>query len=257
MKQSATGYKAPAVEKAFKILDYVSGSQHEPGISEISQVLGFGKSTTHGIVQALLKTGALGQNPSDKKLFLGSAVIELAFKGWNNLGIFKRSKPVIEKLRDRIGETVFLGVLSRSAGIIIASAEASKPLKISSPPGTSIPILAGAVGKIYLAGHNDENALKIMKENGLPSFTPKSITNRKEYLKELAKVRRDGYALDDEEYMPGVRAVAVSLGNHRGLLPAIWVVGLARSMADESMPLIIEKTLSAAKELILEFKNNR
>ena len=254
---SPTGYKAPAVEKAFRLLDYISGSQHEPGISEISQALGFGKSTTHGIVQALLKTGALGQNPSGKKLFLGPAVIELAFKSWNRLGIFRKSKPAIEKLRDQIGETIFLGVLSKSAGIIIATAEAAKPLKISSPPGTSIPPLAGAVGKIFLAHHDDIQALKIIRENGLPAFTEKSVTDEYNYLKELAKVRSNGYAIDDEEYMPGVRAVAAGLGNHRGLLPAIWVVGFASSMDDKSMPVIIEKTLSTAKELGLEFKNNR
>jgi DNA-binding IclR family transcriptional regulator len=123
------------------------------------------------MIQALLQAGALDQGLQRKGFFLGPAVVELAFRNWNYFRVVEYAQPILSQLRDRIGETVFLGVLSRSRGLIMATAEAAKPLKISSPPGTSIPLLAGAVGKVFLALHSRAQVLKIIREHGLTRFT--------------------------------------------------------------------------------------
>jgi DNA-binding IclR family transcriptional regulator len=242
-------YQAPAVHKAFEILRIVAQSRSELGISELANNLGFSKSTTHGLVKALLQVGALDQNLQRKKFFLGPAIVELAFRNWNYFRVAEHSQPLLDQLRDRINETVFLGVVSRSRGLIMATAEATKPLKISSPPGTTIPLLAGAVGKVFLAQQDDAQVMQLIKERGLPRFTPQSIVSEKEYLTELRRVRKRGYALDNEEYLPGVRAVAIGLGNHRGLPLAIWVVGFADSMRDDVMPQVIKGIKQTAEKL--------
>lgn len=242
-------YKAPAVHKAFEILRIVAESRSEMGISQLAKHLGFSKSTTHGLVQALLHVAALDQNPQRKKFFLGPAIVELAFRNWNYFRVAEHSQPLLDELRDRINETVFLGAVSRSRGLIMATAEATKPLKISSPPGTTIPLLAGAVGKVFLAQQDEAQVRQLINERGLPRFTAQSIVSEKEYLAELTRVRAQGYALDNEEYLPGVRAVAIGLGNHRGLPLAIWVVGFADSMSDEEMPKIVEGTMATAEKL--------
>jgi DNA-binding IclR family transcriptional regulator len=72
---------------------------------------------------------------------------------------------------------------------------------------------------------------------------------RNDYLAEVEKVRRLGYAVDDGEYLPGVKAVAVALGNQRGLPMAIWVVGFADAMAASAIPVIAGETRRAAAEL--------
>jgi DNA-binding IclR family transcriptional regulator len=104
----------------------------------------------------------------------------------------------------------------------MATAEAAKPLKISSPPGTSIPLLAGAVGKAFLAQQPKDQVLKIIREHGLSRFTQRSIVKKDDYLAELESVRRRGYAIDNEEYLPGVKAVAMALGNQRAAWPFGW-----------------------------------
>ncbi len=242
-------YQAPAVQKAFELLRAVAESRTELGISELAQRLGYSKSTTHGLAQALVRVGALDQNPRRKKFFLGPTVVELAFQSWNYFRVVEKTQPYLDELRDQIGETVFLGALSRSRGLIMATAETAKPLKISSPPGTSIPLLAGAVGKVFLAQQAKEQVMQIIREVGLPRFTVRSITDEQTYLDELAQVRRQGYALDNEEYLAGVRAVAVGLGNHRGLPLAVWVVGFADAMQDDAMAAIAKYTVEAAEKL--------
>ena len=248
---SPSGYKAPAVQKAFQLLKAVAESKDGVGLSELAKTLGFSKSTTHGLIQALLNAGALDQNLRGKKLYLGPEIVELAFKSRNYFRVSEQAKPILNELRDNIGQTVFLGVLSSSQGIIIATAESTKPYKISSPPGTSIPLLAGAVGKVLLAQMEDSQALRIIQNHGLSQYTPQSIIDEAAYLKELAGVRRQGYALDMEEYLPGVKAVAVGLGNHRGLPLVLWIVGFAGSLKDDIVPGIIQQTLKAAEKLQL------
>jgi DNA-binding IclR family transcriptional regulator len=219
------------------------------GISELARQLGFSKSTTHGLVQALLEVGALEQSPGRKKLFLGPAMVELAFRNWNYFRVAEHGQSFLDELRDRINQTVFLGAISHTRGLIIATAEARNPLKISSPPGTTIPWLAGAVGKVFLAQQDEEEVMRLINKKGLPRFTAQSIVSANKYLAELSIVRKQGYAIDNEEYLPGVRAVSVGLGNHRGLPLAIWVVGFSDSMNENLMPQIIQKTVDTAKKL--------
>jgi len=247
------GYRAPAVQKAFQLLERVAASENGIRLSKVSQDLGFSKSTTHGLIQALLAVGALDRSPHQKRLFLGPSIMDMAFKSKNYYTISKEAMPILDGLCRRIGETVFLGVLSDSKGVILASARASKALAISSSPGDTIPIFAGAVGKAYLASLSDKEALGIIRKKGLPRYTPCSIVDEKAYLKALNRVLQDGYALDNEEYLAGVRAMAVNLGIHRGLPLLIWVVGFADSMSEDTMAHIIRETLDAAETLKLVF----
>jgi DNA-binding IclR family transcriptional regulator len=247
--KKTTTYQAPAVQKAFELLKLVAESRSEITLSDLARQLGYSKGSVHGMIQALLQAGALEQAPGRKGYFLGPAVVELAFRSWNYFRVAEYAQPVLNELRDRIGETVFLGVLSRSRGLIMATAEAAKPLKISAPPGTSIPLLAGAVGKVFLAQQRRDQALKIIREHGLVQFTQRSVVKKEDYLAELEAVRRDGYAVDNEEYLPGVKAVAVALGNQRGLPLAIWVVGFADSMANGVIEKIAAETRQTASKL--------
>ncbi len=251
IKSTPSGYTAPAVGKAFELLRVVAGSRRGLGLSELAVQLGYSKSTTHGLVHALIHEGALVQVNGGKKLLLGSTVVELAFQSWNYLIINREAQPILDELRESIGESVFLGVLNRSnaRAIIMATSEASKPLKISSPPGTSISLFAGAVGKVFLAGMADDQALELIRAKGLPRFTKNSIVSEEEFIVELARVRKRGWALDDEEYIPGVRAVAITIGNLHGLPLAIWVVGFAGSMSDNKIDKITRATLGTTKKL--------
>jgi DNA-binding IclR family transcriptional regulator len=244
-------YKAPAVGKAFELLRLVAGARQGLGLSELAAKLGYSKSTTHGLVHALIHEGALVQANGGKKLLLGSTVVELAFQSWNYLIINREAQPILDELKEKIGESVFLGVLNRSnaRAIIMATSEATKPLKISSPPGTTISLFAGAVGKVFLAGMEDAQALALIREKGLPRFTENSIVSEQALMGELARVRERGWALDDEEYIPGVRAVAASIGNLHGLPLALWVVGFAGNMGDSEIEKITQATLAATEKL--------
>jgi IclR family KDG regulon transcriptional repressor len=218
------GYQAPAVEKAFRLLRFVANSNEAVRLSDLASHLGISKSTTHGLIRALVATGALNQSPRDKKITLGPATVELALKNQIYLQLGVQAQPGLDELRDMINETVFFGLLYPWRALIMATSEAHKPIKISSPPGSSIILMAGALGKVYLSQLDDAEVGRIVKKHGLPQFTKASIVDEHIFIKEIAGVRRAGYALDKGEYMSGVNAVAVGLGRHYGLQLALWVV---------------------------------
>lgn len=244
-----SGYQAPAVRKAFALLRAVADARTPPGLSELAQSMGLSKGTTHGLVGALLAEGALEHDLEGKKLLLGPVLADLFLKRWNFFRIAANVQPLLDDLRNRIGETVFLGAMSCSKGVIVATAEADKPFKISSPPGTVIPLLAGAVGKAFLARMDETRARALVRRIGLPRFTPQSVTDENAYLRELHRVRKNGYALDDEEYLAGVKAVAVVLDNRSALPMAVWAVGFSAGLDAAKTADIIAETLKSAKHL--------
>ena len=251
MKNNAlsAGYQAPAVQRAFHLLKLVAESPAEQSLSSLARNMGCSKSTTHGLIQSLLNVGALEQGSLRKKYFLGPAIVELAFQNRNYFQIGDKARPILEALRDQIGETVFLGVMGRSRGIVVATAESQKSLKLSAPPGTSISLRAGALGKVYLASLPQNQAVQFIQERELTRYTEKTITDKSDYLAEIDQVRQNGYAVDDEEFLPGVKAIATGVGNHRGLPLALWVVGFAGAMENGVLPKIIRCIQQAAHDL--------
>jgi DNA-binding IclR family transcriptional regulator len=89
----------------------------------------------------------------------------------------------------------------------------------------------------------------MIREKELPQHTPRSIVDENKYLAELEEVRRKGYAIDDEEYLTGVRAVAVGLNNIKGPPMAVWTVGLSGNMGSEKIQSAIDIMTAAAPQL--------
>lgn len=245
------GYQAPAVHKIFQLLRVVAESPQMLGQSELVQKLGYSKSTTHGLIHALLRENALAQEPDGRKFYLGTAITDLAFSNWNYLKTIKIIQPLINEIREKLGETVFLGGQIRKRVLIMASAEANDPIKISAPAGTTTPLFAGAVGKVFLSAVHTDRIKQMIREKGLPCFTPRTIADEGRYLAELEQVRAQGYAVDDEEYITGIKAVAIALNNRKGPPLAVWVVGLSSTMDSAKIQQVIDVLLLSTEKLRL------
>ena len=94
-----------------------------------------------------------------------------------------------------------------------------------------------------------EKARRIIKADGLPSFTDYTITDPELYLQEVERARKNGYATDYEEYLSGVRAIASAIKGWKPLISAIWVVGFKTSLNDRKMEEVIRATKEAADEI--------
>jgi DNA-binding IclR family transcriptional regulator len=239
-------YQAPIVKKAFLILKAISTASHGLKISEISSQLDISKSTVHGITAALEDQGALVRNPLTKRYAIGSTLMELGKSAYERMDFKKAARPIMEALMAQCQESVFLGIRNKNSVTVIDIVESRKDFKISSPIGTSLPLLAGAVGKVFLSKMTQADARAYIREKGLVRFTSKTIVDPELYLKELETVRKAGVAFDDQEYIAGVKAVAAPIREVGAYTPAIWVVGFTAGMAAELIPAIMAQTREAA-----------
>jgi DNA-binding IclR family transcriptional regulator len=242
-------YQAPVVKKAFKILKAIAKSSQGLRISEIASLLNISKSTVHGIIAALSEQGAIIQSSTSKRYFIGMTIMELGKSANERIDFKKIARPIMEKLMEECQESVFLGILNNDRVTIIDIVESRKDFKITSPIGTALPLFAGATGKLFLSGMDTANVRNFLQSNPLRQFTPNTIIDSKEYIKELEKVKKNGFAYDDEEYISGVRAVAAPIKQHGAYVPAIWVGGFKASMAKKRIPAIIKQTMAAAMKI--------
>lgn len=242
-------YGAPSVKKAFAILSAISASRDGLGVSELARDLDMAKSTVHGMTSALEEVGAVMRDPHTKRFKLGFTLFEVGRSAYSQIDLKTSARPVMEELMENTQTSVFLGILNWDHVSVLDIVESRQDFKITAPVGTSIPLLAGAVGKAFLSSMDDEHAVKIVQSKGLPRFTKKSIVDPDSYFQELKKVRQKGYAVDDEEYILGVRAVASPLMGLGQLKSAIWVVGFKASLDEKKMKTVTRETHKAAQAI--------
>jgi DNA-binding IclR family transcriptional regulator len=242
-------YSAPSVKKAFKILSAISDASNGLGISDLSKQLKIGKSTVHGITSALEELGVLVRDPLHKKYSVGYTLLELGRRAHTRIKLRDIARIPIERLMEKVGETVFLGIMNGDHITILDVVESHHEMKITSPPGTRLPLLAGATGKAFLAHFEEKKVKEIIQRMGLVKFTSKSIVDPKKFFKEVEEAKKKGYAIDDEEYIPGVRAIAAPI--QAASLPpaAIWVVGFTSSLNDQKMEKVILEIRKSAQDI--------
>ena len=254
-RMKKTVYSAPSVRKAFKILQVISDSPTAVGVSELAKKLKIGKSTVHGIVTGLEELGVLVRDPIHKKFNLGYTLLELSRKAYARIELRDLARNSMEQLMENVGETIFLGIMNGDHITILDVVESRNEMEITSPAGTRLPLLAGATGKVFLSQLGEDEAKEIVNRMGLTKYTPKSITDSKEFLKEVTEARKNGYAIDDEEYLIGVRAIAAPIQTGSTPLAAMWVVGFTSSLNDQKVQRVIAEIRKTAEEISRSMKD--
>jgi DNA-binding IclR family transcriptional regulator len=247
-------YNAPSVKKAFAILGAISSSPKGLGVSEIAKGLDIAKSTVHGMTAALEELGAVIRDPQTKKYRLGFTLLEIGRLAYSRLDLKALARPVMTDVMERTETSVFLGILNWDRVTVLDIVESKQDLKITAPVGSTISLFAGAVGKVFQASMDEEQTIKMVNKKGLPRFTENSIVDPEIYFKELRRVRESGYAVDDEEYIMGVRAVASPIPELGQLMSAIWTVGFKAALDDEKMKVLCRETLKGAKAISQRIK---
>ncbi len=250
------GYFAPSVKRAFEILKMISTSKEGMGISELARALKIAKSTVHGMTSALEETGAVVRDPVTKRYTLGFTLFELGRATFSQMDFKSLARPVMENLMEKTGTSVFLGMLNGQHVTILDVVESNSELKITSPIGTTIPAFAGAVGKVLISRMDDEQASKLVRRKGITAYTGNTITDPDAYLEEIRRVRKRGFATDDEEYIRGVRAAASPVLEETHLMGVLWAVGFKASLDEEKMKTLAIETRKAADAINQRIRGN-
>lgn len=241
-----------AVNKVIEVLEYIACYGSAIGLTEISKKTGFNKATTHRMVSTLKDRGYLNQDEDTKKYCLGNKILELSHCALNQMRIRQIAIPVLKELTRECGETVHLGILDNGDVFYIDTYEGKKVLRVASHIGVRRPAHCSALGKVMLAFLPPEEQQLFFSRKTLGKYTEHTITGKQELLEHLKEIRRNGYALDNQELDNGTHCLAAPVRDHHGrIIAAISVSALVARVPleklKEFMPLIVQ----AAKDVSL------
>lgn len=222
----------PAVERAIRILLAFSDGDEAFGVSDLSRQLDINKSTVYDILNTLTYFDFLERDEETKKYRLGPRLFQLGNRAGAQFNLRDVARLYLRDLATELNQTVILGQLTGDNDILTVDAVVpDAAMAISTSVGHRLPHSAGALGKVFHAALSDDELSTLLAEDGLQRFTERTITEIDVYRTERASVRRQGYAIDDEEYLQGVRAVAAPIVDRDGVVvAALCVVGFSATM---------------------------
>lgn len=246
---SSTSFKiVPAVEKAIQILQCFKDGEEEYGPAELGRILNANRSTIFHILRTLEHYGLLQRNESTKKFRLGYSLLDLGNVVLRRMDLRTIAKPMMQELVDETGETVLLTILDGQSVMVVGRVESRRRVRTTSSVGARLPVSATADGKVFLAWAADSVVDAVLGPGPLRRFTEVSITDAEAFKRELARVREQGYGVDDEEYSSGVRGISAPVRDFRGkVVAAITLAGFG--ISDERLPELIDKVVSTAAEV--------
>ncbi len=192
-----------SLDRALSILDVLRFSHRDLPLGEVAARAGLPKSTTHRLLSTLEIRGFVAQDPE-------TGAYRLGLKHVAPVGAGPEIREVLEGLATRSGETANLGALVGREVLYVDRADSSQALRWQLGVGSRVPVHCSALGKAILASLPEAEVAEHLPRR-LRRITPNTITDRRALLAELDAVRDRGYAVDDEEFMEGVRCVAVSV----------------------------------------------
>ena len=196
-----------SVERALDILEFLSRSGGELGVSEIGEATDLAAGTVHRLLATLTDRGYVRRVRSARRYDLGYKALMMAIAARERIGPL--ALPFLEELMQVSQETANLAMLEGNSAVYIEQASPpSRILRIVTEPGNRIPLHSCGTGKILLAYQSPRLVDFVIDRTGLPQQTVSTITEPSQLKSELEKVRNNGYAVDYEEQEEGVRCLA-------------------------------------------------
>jgi len=229
-----TRRKIQSVERALMLLEILADSRDELRLNDISKAAGLNVSTCHTLLSTLVEHGYVSQSAQSRTYFLGNRILELSRSRIHQFDLAQAAMDDLRKLNERTGETVHLAVLRGDELVTIAVLDSRHPVRVaSSLNGKTEAIHATATGKAILAWLPESEIERIIKRRGLPRFTDKTVVERDVLLEVLRNVRRDGFAVDMEEFQPGVVCIGAAIRDHMGAVIGSLSCSMPSMRADD------------------------
>ena len=204
------------IEKTLDILEVFLKQKGEIGIVELANLSGFNISTVHRIASTLVKRGYLSQQRRGERYSLNPKLLQFSSVIRKRMKIGDVVLPYLLKLNKLVDETVNLAVLDDNGAVFIEVVESSHYLRTFPQLGANEPLHCTGVGKVFLAHMRDEELERFLNSKGLPYYTENTIRDVSKLKQELSLIKREGTAIDNEEFVPGVKCVASPIKDANG-----------------------------------------
>src|SRR6267154_2838429 len=214
-KSSPGSAPVGVISKVLLILEALQGSSAGLGLKAVCDQTSIHKSTAHRFLKHLERERYLIRTEAGAYL-IGPRLSQMSARGNHGATLQAVARPILWELWKSTQETVNLAVLDRETVLYGDVIESPHEFRLSSRVGTRRPLHATALGKVLAAFLPDDVRDGILNTITFQPSTQKTIMNMVQFRRELQKIQRQGYALDDEEAVPGARCVSAPILNSRG-----------------------------------------
>jgi len=237
-----------SVDRAISVLDLLS-RQGRSGVTEVANELDIHKSTAYRLLTTLRDRGLVEQDAATEKYRLGFGIVLLASSVTGDLDIVRCSRPICERLAERMKETITIAVLEGDDAIIIHQSTSGFSALSVDWSGRHTPLHATAAGKAFLHYMPTDQRRRIV-EKPLQGYTDSTIIDPEILLEQVEAGQRDGYWYTVEELEVGLNAVAAPVRCADGAVVAmVSVSGPAFRLPEESFREIGGLIGEAAEEI--------
>ena len=236
-----------SVDRAATLIKAIADSPHSPTVNELATACGLNRSTTWRLLATLDGHGLIERDPISQRYSLVYAFLRIA-AGADVDPLVRRGRPVLEQLARDTGEATNLAVARRFSLVYVDQVD---PPHVMAPNwyGRTVPLHATSTGKAYLAYLPEEEQEAVLPRR-LERHTATTITDRRRLADELARVRRNGWAVcvgELEESLFGASAPVLSEQGRPVAIVSVW--GTEHRLPRERLPDVGRRALEAADEL--------
>jgi len=203
--------KIQSIERAATILRLLSGRNRRLGVVDIAGEMGLPKGTVHGLLRTLQSVGFVEQDEDSGKYMLGAALLHMGSSYLDGNELRARALNWSDSLATRTREAVRIGTLHEEQVLVVHHVFRPDDTLQTLDVGTLLPAHATALGKVLLAQMTAAQRQRLLAHAPLEKYTAKTLTDLGKFEKEIKRVQADGYALDDEEFLPGLICLAVKV----------------------------------------------
>lgn len=225
-------------------------------LAALCRQLDLNKSTVHRLLCSLICVGYVKQDAETGKYALSYKLLNLSNKIISKIDILETARPYIKQLAMESGETVHFVQLDGTEAVYIYKQDSCQnSIRMASKVGSRIPLYCSGVGKAILSDMDDDSIKKIWDSSPVHMLTPHTIIDYDEFYQIIQKVRKDGYALDNEENELGVRCIAAGIRDYSGNSRyAFSISAPITRMPDERIAQLAKIVLSAKERLQSELQ---
>ncbi|GHH38709.1 IclR family transcriptional regulator [Lentzea cavernae] len=206
-----------SVDRAATILDACARGPQR--MADLSRLLDVHRSTALRLLQTMDRHRLVRQL-EDGTWAIGFGLIGMALESLDRMDLRTAARPRLERLAREVGHTVHLAELLGNDIVYVDKVEGHGAVRMASRIGAPVQVHTAAVAKTIIAGLTPEQRDTILASATFQRFTASTITRPSDYAVELARVRKQGYAVDDSEHESVLACVAVPVRDHTGTVHA-------------------------------------
>lgn len=198
-----------------QLIDVLARYDEPVSLKILSAETGLHPSTTHRILAAVARHGLVDRTETGGYR-LGYRLMELGSRVRQRGDLREEARPIMEALRDALGETVNLTVREGDEVVYIDRAISHRMMRVEQVIGSRAPLHVTAVGKLMLGEDGDAGIEGYAHRSGLPAYTRRTLASLTALKRDIHRSSKRGYALDNEEAEIGVGCIGVLVRDGRG-----------------------------------------